>query len=63
MSHDTCDAALAGALSRLLSSVSTGMLKTFRSSDRGGRQGIQYGVEWYRELMNHLDSPATLCVS
>jgi hypothetical protein len=56
ISHDTRDAALAEALSRLLASVSTGMLKTFRSSDRAGRQGIQYGVEWYPELMRHLDT-------
>jgi hypothetical protein len=56
ISHDTRDAALAEALSKLLSSVSAGMLKTFRSSDRKGGQGFEYGVEWYPELMRQLDS-------
>lgn len=56
ISHDTRDADLAEAFSKLLSSVSAGMLKTFRSSDRSGSQGIAYGVEWYPELMRQLDS-------
>jgi hypothetical protein len=43
----TRDADLAEALSKLLSSVSAGMLKTFRSSDRKGSQGIDFGAEWY----------------
>jgi hypothetical protein len=30
------------------------MLKTFRSSDHKGVQGIDYGVEWYPELMRKL---------
>jgi hypothetical protein len=34
ISHDTRDAGLAEAFSKLLSSVSAGMLKTFRSSDQ-----------------------------
>jgi hypothetical protein len=45
ISHDTRDADLAEALSKLLSSVSAGVLKSFRSSDRKGSQGIEYGVE------------------
>lgn len=56
ISHDTRDADLAEAFSKLLSSVSAGMLKTFRSSDRKGSQGIAYGVEWYPELMSQLDN-------
>jgi hypothetical protein len=56
ISHDTRDALLAEALSKLLSSVSAGMLKTFRSSDRKGGQGFEYGVEWYPELMKQLES-------
>jgi hypothetical protein len=56
ISHDTRDAELAEALSKLLSSVSAGMLKTFRSSDRKGSQGFEYGVEWYPELMKRLDA-------
>ncbi len=56
ISHDTRDADLAEALSKLLSSVSAGMLKTFRSSDRKGSQGIDFGAEWYPELMKQLDA-------
>jgi hypothetical protein len=47
---------LAEAFSKLLSSVSAGVLKSFRSSDRKGSQGIEYGVEWYPELMSKLES-------
>lgn len=56
ISHDSRDAGLAEALSKLLSSVSAGMLKTFRSSDRKGGQGFEYGVEWFPELMKQIDS-------
>jgi hypothetical protein len=56
ISHDTRDADLAEALSKLLSSVSAGMLKTFRSSDRKGSQGIDFGAEWYPELMKQLNT-------
>jgi len=53
ISHDSRDAELAEAFSKLLSSVSAGVLKSFRSSDRKGSQGIQYGTEWYPELMKN----------
>jgi hypothetical protein len=56
ISHDTRDAALAEAFSRLLSSVSAGVLKSFRSSDKKGNQGIEYGVEWYPEIMKKLEA-------
>lgn len=56
ISHDTRDAELAEAFSRLLSSVSAGVLKSFRSSDKKGNQGIEYGVEWYPEIMKKLES-------
>src|SRR5437016_12802214 len=56
ISHDSRDADLAEAFSKLLSSVSAGVLKSFRSSDRKGSQGIEYGVEWYPELMSRLES-------
>lgn len=56
ISHDSRDADLAEAFSKLLTRVSAGMLKSFRSSDRKGVQGIAYGVEWYPELMRQLDS-------
>ena len=54
ISHDTRDAELAEAFSKLLSSVSAGVLKSFRSSDKKGNQGIAYGVEWYPEIMKKL---------
>lgn len=56
ISHDSRDAEYAEAFSKLLSSVSAGVLKSFRSSDHKGSQGIEYGVEWYPELMKKLDS-------
>lgn len=56
ISHDSRDAGLAEVFSKLLSSVSAGVLKSFRSSDRKGSQGIEYGVEWYPELMKNLGS-------
>jgi hypothetical protein len=56
ISHDSRDADLAEAFSKLLGSVSAGMLKSFRSSDRKGAQGFEYGVEWYPELMGRLGS-------
>ena len=54
ISHDTRDAELAEAFSKLLSSVSAGVLKSFRSSDKIGNQGIAYGVEWFPEIMKKL---------
>ncbi|MBN1293467.1 MAG: toll/interleukin-1 receptor domain-containing protein [Candidatus Latescibacteria bacterium] len=56
ISHDNRDAELAEAFCKLLSSVSAGVLKSFRSSDRKGSQGIEYGVEWFPELMKKLET-------
>ena len=56
ISHDSRDAEIAELFSKLLSSVSAGVLKSFRSSDRKGNQGIEYGVEWYPEIMKKLES-------
>jgi hypothetical protein len=56
ISHDSRDAELAEAFSKLLGSVSAGVLKTFRSSDRKGSQGIEYGVEWYPEIKSKLEA-------
>ena len=47
ISHDMRDAELAEAFSKLLSSVSAGVLKSFRLRTGKGSQGIEYGVEWY----------------
>lgn len=55
ISHDSRDAELAEAFSKLLSSVSAGVLKSFRSSDKKSNQGIAYGVEWYPEIMKKLN--------
>jgi hypothetical protein len=60
ISHDTRDAEVAEAFSKLLSSVSAGVLKSFRSSDKKGRQGIEYGTEWYPEIMKKLDEASDI---
>jgi len=54
ISHDSRDADLAEAFSKLLKSVSAGMIKTFRSSDRRAGDGIDFGEEWYKRLMSQL---------
>lgn len=56
ISHDSRDAELAEAFSKLLRSVSAGMLKSFRSSDKKGTEGIEFGDEWYKRLMDKLNS-------
>jgi hypothetical protein len=56
ISHDGRDAELAEAFSKLLKSVSAGMIKTFRSSDQKGNEGIDFGEEWYKRLMTQLQS-------
>jgi hypothetical protein len=56
ISHDSRDAELAEAFSKLLKSVSAGMLKCFRSSDKKGSEGFQFGDEWYNRLMEKLQS-------
>jgi hypothetical protein len=54
ISHDARDAELAEAFSKLIKSVSAGMIKTFRSSDKKGTEGIDFGEEWYTRLMKQL---------
>jgi len=54
ISHDSRDADLAEAFSKLLKSVSAGMIKTFRSSDKKAGDGIDFGEEWYKRLMTQL---------
>lgn len=56
ISHDSRDAELAEAFSKLLRSVSAGMIKTFHSSDKKGTEGINFGEEWYKRLMTQLQS-------
>lgn len=63
ISHDTRDADIAEAFSKLLKSVSTGMLKSFRSSDNLGTEGIEYGSEWYPKIIKNLeDSSDVICL-
>jgi hypothetical protein len=55
ISHDTRDADLAEEFSTLLKSASAGGLKSFRSSDKKGTQGIEFGQEWYPAIMEKID--------
>ncbi|MHC1711833.1 MAG: hypothetical protein AB9872_06770 [Solidesulfovibrio sp.] len=54
ISHDSRDAEIAEAFSKLLKSVSAGMLQTFRSSDKKGNEGIVFGELWYSTIMSKL---------
>ena len=45
ISHDARDAELAEAFGKLLKSVSAGMIKTFRSSDKKGIEGLDFGKD------------------
>jgi len=56
VSHDSRDADIAEAFSTLLRRTTAGMLKTFRSSDKKGTEGIEFGDEWYKRLMLALES-------
>ena len=51
ISHDSRDADLAEAFANLLTDASGGILKSFRSSDRKGTTGIEFGEEWYSAIM------------
>src|ERR1041385_472384 len=54
ISHDSRDADLAEAFNNLLTDASGGILKSFRSSDKRGTSGIEFGEEWYRTIMDNL---------
>lgn len=54
ISHDSRDADIAEAFANLLSDVSAGTLKSFRSSDKKGSTGIEFGAEWYTSIMSQL---------
>jgi hypothetical protein len=60
ISHDSRDADLAEALSKLIKSVSSGMIKTFRSSDKKSNDGIDFGDEWYKRLMLKLQTTSDM---
>jgi hypothetical protein len=54
ISHDSRDGDIAEAFGDLLSDVSVGTLKTFRSSDNLGTSGIPFGDEWYDAIVRKL---------
>lgn len=54
ISHDSRDAVIAEAFANLLTDVSAGTLKSFRSSDKKGVSGIAFGQEWYSAIMSKL---------
>ncbi len=56
ISHDSRDAEIAEAFANLLSDVSGGTLKSFRSSDKKGTSGIEFGAEWYKAIMEKIGS-------
>lgn len=56
ISHDSRDAELAEAFTNLLTDASGGTLKSFRSSDRKGTSGIEFGAEWYKTIMDNINS-------
>jgi hypothetical protein len=56
ISHDGRDGDLAELFANLLTDVSGGTLKSFRSSDRKGSSGIEFGAEWFRTIMSKLGS-------
>jgi len=55
ISHDSQDAALAEEFNKLLTYASGGGLKAFRSSDKKGTEGIEYGLDWYPTIMEKID--------
>ncbi len=55
VSHDHRDSQLAEAFANLLTDASGGFLKSFRSSDRRGGAGIEFGAEWYTEIMGKIN--------
>ncbi len=62
ISHDTRDAEIAETFANLLQDASGGVLRSFRSSDRRGTTGIEFGAEWYAAIMDKLKD-ATDCVA
>ena len=54
ISHDHRDASLAQAFAHLLTDASGGFLKSFWSSDRQSGAGIEFGAEWYPEIMRKI---------
>ena len=63
ISHDTRDAEIARLFSDLINKASAGLLFSFYSTDQTGTQGIEYGTEFYNEVMDKLRSAsAVVCL-
>lgn len=60
VSHDTRDREIAEAFCNLLADVSGSVLQVFRSSDRAGTTGIEFGADWYNTVMEKLDEATDL---
>jgi hypothetical protein len=60
VSHDHRDAELAEAFENLISDASAGVVKCFRSSDKLGTSGIEYGSNWYQAVMENLDEASAV---
>jgi hypothetical protein len=60
ISHDHRDADLAAAFENLISDASAGVVRCFRSSDKLGTSGIEYGSLWYQSVMEHLDDASAV---
>lgn len=54
ISHDSRDAELAEAFELLLADSSGGTLRAFRSTDKRGTSGIEFGADWYATIMQKL---------
>ena len=55
VSHDSRDAELADAFENLLTAASGGIVNCFRSSDKKGTAGIDYGKEWFSAILTNLE--------
>ncbi|MEA2238191.1 MAG: hypothetical protein QOC81_2915 [Thermoanaerobaculia bacterium] len=56
ISHDARDEAIASGFAALLDRATLGMVRSFRSSDHAGAEGIQFGAEWYAEIVANLEA-------
>jgi DNA-binding NarL/FixJ family response regulator len=54
ISHDHRDAKIAEHFENLLLDASGGVLKPFRSSAKQPGRGLDFGAEWYREIMEQI---------
>lgn len=63
ISHNSNDDEIAEAFSELLSNVSAGILNSFRSSDKKGDQGIEFGELWFPRILKALkESTDIVCL-